>query len=151
MKSSRLILILFLVVMNHHVFYAQQPNTNEIDLSKYYLRSQGIALTKNTGLTLGVYEYQAGELRILEIPLLIKLDLTDNFSLLGGGTFDFYQTRNGFSNEFDASATFGIQFEPNKNSYIQGLFNYQMSTSNNPYSYKFGVPTSFSLRTGFKF
>lgn len=149
MNTSYFIIVILLAV--NHCFYAQTPASDELDYSQWYLRSQGFKINESTGLTLGVYEFQGPELRILEIPLLMKFNLTDNLSLLGGGAFDFYQTRDGFSNDFDASATFGIQFEPNKNSYIQGLFNYQMHSSNNPFNYKFEAPSSFSLRTGFKF
>lgn len=145
------VLFIFSSLLAVSVLYAQVPFSKDLDFDKWYLRSQGYKITQTSGLTLGVYEYSIGNLRVLETPVLLRVDLTKDISLMGGTTFDFYQRPEGFSTNIDAAATFGIQYEVNPNTYIQGLFNYQILGPNTPYNYKFDAPSSFNIRTGFKF
>ncbi|WP_460218718.1 hypothetical protein [Psychroserpens sp. MEBiC05023] len=131
--------------------YSQDATNNELDLSKWSLRFQGLRLGSTKGLTLGIYEYQFDGKRILETPVLLKVDITDNLSVLGGMTIDFFEIQGSMTNQIDASATFGIQYEINDDTYIQGLFNYQIINTDNPYNYKAFSPSSFTIRSGFKF
>nr|WP_321234268.1 hypothetical protein [uncultured Psychroserpens sp.] len=149
-KNYKYILLIVMIAITF-IGHSQDNTINELDLRKWSLRSQGVQLGTSMGLTLGVYEYQFDGKRLIETPLLFKINIIGDLSVLGGATFDFFEVRSRMTNQIDASATLGIQYDINDDAYIQGLFNYQIINTNNPYNYKAYSPSSFSIRSGFKF
>lgn len=150
--------VITLLLFSSLVMAQTQQNTSQFkalqdDLitQSWDLSIDGIFLSETIALTARQFEYVNFEIGLIEVPILLKIKVTDKLSILAGVKLDFYRTSNGISREVGISASSGLHYDVNKNTYIQGVSSYQINQSRNIYDYNYGFPSSFMLRSGFKF
>ncbi|WP_340154296.1 hypothetical protein [uncultured Winogradskyella sp.] len=115
------------------------------------LEVNGIFLSKNVLLTARQFEFVNFEIGLIEIPVLLKIKVTDKLSIMSGVKFDFYRTNVGLASEVGVSLSTGLHYDLNNDMYLEGLFNYQINQTSNIYDYNFGSSSSFMLRSGYRF
>ncbi len=126
---------------------AQNENAN----SKWDLAFKGITLTDDKTVFIRENRIQGFESSMIELPVLLKININEKLSALAGTKLDFFINSQGFSTNIGINTSFGLQYNPSANSYIQGVFNYQINNVNNVYQYNYGSKSSFMLNTGIKF
>ncbi|NRD22566.1 hypothetical protein HNV10_04895 [Winogradskyella litoriviva] len=147
---------LILYLLTSIFCYAQQSSQFKLlqeDFASHNwgLQVNGIFLSENVSLTAGQHEFKNFEISLIEVPILFKIKVTDKLSILSGVKLDFYKTKTGLSKEVGASVSTGLQYDFNNDLYLKGSFNYQINQTNNIYNYNFGSPSSFMLKSGFRF
>ncbi|WP_299124747.1 hypothetical protein [uncultured Winogradskyella sp.] len=150
---------LFAIFLFSNIVIAQQQQnishfkTLQDDLANqdWNLAINGIFLTDDIALTARQFEFVNAEVGLIEVPLLLKVKLSDKLSLLSGVKLDFYRMQQGISADVGVSASTGLQYDVNRNTYIQGVFSYQINNTGSVYNYNYGNKSSFMLRSGFKF
>lgn len=152
-QSNLVLLLFYLCSLYSFSQYNNQFKTiqNELTTKTWDLSVNGILISKNTSFIARQFEYQNFELAMVEVPLLLKTQITNKLSLLSGTKLDFYKNQFGFTSEVGISTSTGFQYDYSNNTYIQGTFNYQLNNTNNVYDYNFGSNSSFLLRSGIKF
>lgn len=152
----RYILITFFLLGN--VLFAQQQNVSQFAqfqdallTQKWDLSVNGIFINDKNSLTIRQFEYQNFEMAQIEVPILLKTKISKKWSTLVGTKLDFYRVPFGMSSQVGVSFSSGFQFEPNKSTYIQGVYSYKVNETDNVYDYNFGNSSSIMLRSGLKF
>jgi hypothetical protein len=131
----------------------QKLNPFKVELLKSDrdIKVNGYKIYTNLSLTMSKNDYNGTEIRLTEMPILLKVKISDKLSLLGGAKLDFSRGSNGELEDLGVSTSLGLQYDFSESSYIQGGFDYQIKSTNNIYHYNFGNPSSFYFSSGFKF
>jgi len=127
------------------------PFTVELAKTEWDVRVNGYEINPNLALTLSQNLFSSPEIRLIEVPLLLKVKIAEKLSLIGGTKFHFSIASDGDYHDIGVSSSLGLQYDVNDDLYIRALFDYQLKPTNNVYHYNYGNPASFNLGTGFKF
>ena len=132
---------------------ASQFATFQEDLASqnWDLAVNGIFLTKNISFTASQFEFLNAEASLIEVPLLLKVKITDKLSLLSGVKLDFYKAQQRLSADVGVSISTGLQYDIRNNAFINAGFNFQTNNTGSVYNYNYGDNSSFILKTGIKF
>ncbi|WP_179349031.1 hypothetical protein [Winogradskyella pacifica] len=115
------------------------------------LAVNGIFLTKTVSFTASQFEFLNAEASLIEVPLLFKVKISEKLSLLSGAKIDFYKVQQRLSSDVGVSISTGLQYDINKNAFINAGFNYQINNTGYGYNYNYGNNSSFILKSGLKF
>ncbi|WP_178985003.1 hypothetical protein [Winogradskyella helgolandensis] len=136
--------------------YGQQSSqfaTFQEDLASqnWDLAVNGIFLTKNISFTARQFEFLNAEASLIEVPLLFKVKITEKLSLLSGAKIDFHKVKQRLSSDVGVSISTGLQYDINKNAFINAGFNFQINYTGYGYNYNYGNNSSLNLKSGIKF
>ncbi|WP_299101688.1 hypothetical protein [uncultured Winogradskyella sp.] len=115
------------------------------------LTVNGIFLKEDVSFTASQFEFVGAEAGLIEVPLLLKIKVTDKLSLLSGAKLDFYRLENGISTDVGVSISSGLQYDFIENAFLRAGFNYQLNNSGSHYNYNFGNRSSLFFKYGIKF
>lgn len=127
------------------------PFQIEYPKSEWDLRVNGFKIKSNLTLTISQDSFESIRATLTEIPFLFKHNLSEKVSLLGGVKFNFLEHNQTGIQEFGMSASLGLQYDFSENTYFQAVFDYQIKPLDDIYLYNYGNPSSFYIRSGFKF
>ncbi|EPR73733.1 hypothetical protein ADIWIN_1370 [Winogradskyella psychrotolerans RS-3] len=151
-----LITFLSMYLMSMTPCFGQQSSqfaTFQEDLASqnWDLVVNGIFLTKTVSFTASQFEFLNAEASLIEVPLLFKVKISEKLSLLSGAKIDFYKVQQRLSSDVGVSISTGLQYDINKNAFINAGFNYQINNTGYGYNYNYGNNSSFILKSGLKF
>ncbi|WP_179335164.1 hypothetical protein [Winogradskyella costae] len=79
------------------------------------------------------------------------MKISEKLSLLSGAKIDFYKVQQRLSSDVGVSISTGLQYDINKDAFINAGFNYQINNTGYGYNYNYGNNSSFILKSGLKF
>lgn len=113
-------------------------------------------ITEKWGVEVDVLYASSYGYNFIEIPILGKYNLTDKLSFVLGPKLDFLVDQSSASERlelFGVSATVGVQFDFSKHFYLEGRYNYGLSTqiiNDAPNSFS-GQLNTLRIGMGYKF
>lgn len=149
-------LMIILLLITQLIFSQNLKKSSRSDYSELFkvnpdFSLETIRFNHKISLTLGKFVSGTSASTLIEVPILFKYKITDKLSALFGPKFDFYIDEGVLSDDVGVSASFGLQYDVNKKSFIQLNYNYQLNNPMNNMHYNSDKRGSFNLKSGFKF